>query len=190
VKHNPEALYREAYDAHYTERDIARAFGGYTALLEQYPDSREAGYARMQLKNLERDRAELERLRALEAPNALPPVMLTTAPLLEGFRVVRTIEVITAECVLGMNVFRDLLSGVTDIIGGRSGTMQKMLREARLLCLGELKREAVELGANAVIAVALDYNELSGQGKSMLFLVASGTAVVVEPLPTSTSDGG
>jgi uncharacterized protein YbjQ (UPF0145 family) len=185
LKRDPEALYREAYDAHYVEHDVSRAFAGYTALVEKYPDSREAGYARAQLQNLEGSRAELERLHSLEAANTLPSVTLTTAPSLEGFRVVRTVEVITSECVLGMNAFRDLLASVTDILGGRSGTTQKVLREARQLCLAELKREAGELGANAVIAVALDYNELSGQGKSMLFLVASGTAVVVEPLPNS-----
>ena len=50
----------------------------------------------------------------------------------------------------------------------------------RETCLSELKVEADQLGANAVIGVDLDYSEISGGGKSMLFLVASGTAVVVE----------
>ena len=89
----------------------------------------------------------------------------------------------TAECVYGMNLFRDFFAGMSDTFDGRSETTQRALREARETCLRELRREAVRVGANAVIAVDLDYSEFSGQGKSMLFLVASGTAVEVEPAP-------
>jgi uncharacterized protein YbjQ (UPF0145 family) len=85
-----------------------------------------------------------------------------------------------------MNIFRDLFAGLTDIFGGRSASSQKILRDARKLCIRELKKEAAELGADAVIAVDLDYSEFSGGGKSMLFLVASGTAVKIEPLSTKT----
>lgn len=83
-----------------------------------------------------------------------------------------------------MNIFRDYFAAVTDIFGGRSSATQRVLRDARKTCLAELKKEADELGANAVIAVKLDYSEFSGGGKSMLFLVASGTAVVIEPALT------
>ena len=85
--------------------------------------------------------------------------------------------IVTAECVFGMNIFRDLFSGVRDIVGGRSKASQKVLRDARNTCLEELKNEALELGADGVMGVDLDYSEISGAGKSMLFLVASGTAV-------------
>lgn len=91
----------------------------------------------------------------------------------------RTIDIVTAECVFGMNLFRDFFAGLSDITGGRSESTQKVLREARRTCLTELRREAHRIGANAVIAVDLDYSEFSGQGKSMLFLVASGTAVEI-----------
>ncbi|MBK8638308.1 MAG: YbjQ family protein [Chromatiaceae bacterium] len=67
-----------------------------------------------------------------------------------------------------------------DFFGGRSNATQKVLKAARKTALEELRKEAEELGANAVIGVRLDYSEFSGDGKSMLFLVASGTAVVVE----------
>jgi uncharacterized protein YbjQ (UPF0145 family) len=106
-------------------------------------------------------------------------VLLTTAPDLAGYRVTRTLDIVTAECVLGLNFLRDFLAGMSDFFGGRSGTTQNKLREARQYCLSELRAEAQSLGANAVIAVSLSYSEFSGQGKSMLFLVASGTAVVV-----------
>jgi uncharacterized protein YbjQ (UPF0145 family) len=110
-------------------------------------------------------------------------VKLTTAPTLEGYRITATLDIVTAECVFGMNIFRDVLAAITDVAGGRSVATQTVLRDARLVCLRELRREAALLGADAVIAVDLDYSEFSGGGKSMLFLVATGTAVKVSPAP-------
>jgi uncharacterized protein YbjQ (UPF0145 family) len=109
-------------------------------------------------------------------------ITLTTAQALDGYRVTQTLEVITAECVFGMNFLRDFFSSITDFFGGRSSATQKVLKDARKTALEELRKEAAELGASAVIGVRLDYSEFSGGGKSMLFLVASGTAVVVEPI--------
>ena len=107
-------------------------------------------------------------------------IILTTEPNMPEYRVVQRIEVITAECVFGMNLFRDFFASIRDVFGGRSSASQKVLRDSRKVCLTELKREALIAGANAVVGVDLDYSEISGDGKSMLFLVASGTAVRVE----------
>jgi len=109
-------------------------------------------------------------------------IILTTEPTLSDHRITRRLEIITAECVFGMNLFRDFFAGIRDIFGGRSSASQKVLRDSRKVCLTELKREALIAGANAVIGVDLDYSEISGDGKSMLFLVASGTAVRVEAI--------
>ena len=106
-------------------------------------------------------------------------LIVTTEPMMDEYRVTQRLEVITAECVFGMNMFRDYFAGIRDIFGGRSKASQKVLRDSRKVCLTELRREALIAGANAVIGVDLDYNEISGDGKSMLFLVASGTAVSV-----------
>jgi uncharacterized protein YbjQ (UPF0145 family) len=107
-------------------------------------------------------------------------VLLTIAPSLEGYSIKKTIQIVTAECAFGMNIFRDMFANYRDFFGGRSAATQRVLRDARNVCLNELKKEAHIGGANAVIAVDLDYSEFSGGGKSMLFLVASGTAVWVE----------
>ncbi len=107
-------------------------------------------------------------------------LIVTTEATMNEYRVTQRIEVITAECVFGMNLFKDFFASITDIFGGRSASSQKVLRDARRTCLTELRREALIAGANAVVAVSLSYNEISGDDKSMLFLVASGTAVVVE----------
>jgi uncharacterized protein YbjQ (UPF0145 family) len=105
-------------------------------------------------------------------------IMLTTetAP---NLNITKRIEIVTAECAFGMNMFKDLFAGVRDIVGGRSEAVQKTMRDSRKTALHELKREAFEVGANAVVGVDLDYVELSNVG-SMVMLVASGTAVIIE----------
>ena len=106
--------------------------------------------------------------------------IVTTETTLSGYEVAERIDIVTAECVFGMNIFRDMFAGIRDIIGGRSKASQKVLRDARHTCLTELRREALMVGANAVIAVDLDYSEISGDGKSMLLVVITGTACRVE----------
>lgn len=81
-----------------------------------------------------------------------------------------------------MNIFRDIANNWRDFVGGRGNSAQKSLKEARTACLEELKREAAAIGADAVIAVDLDYNELSTSGSGgILFVAATGTAVKLVP---------
>lgn len=109
--------------------------------------------------------------------SALRSIIVTTTPTIPQMKIEKVIDVITAEVAFGMNVFRDLFSAVTDITGGRSQSTQNVLRDARKKAIDELRKEALAVGADAVIGVDLDYSEFSGGGKSMLFIVASGTAV-------------
>lgn len=109
----------------------------------------------------------------------LAGIVLTTETVVD-FKITKRLEIITAECVFGMNIFRDLFAALRDIAGGRSDATQKILRDSRKTALLELRKEAHAIGANAVVGVDLDYSEFSGGGKSMLFLVASGTAVVAD----------
>lgn len=109
-------------------------------------------------------------------------VILTTAPSVIGREMEREIDIVTAECVFGSNVFRDAFASVRNIVGGRAKGQQNILRDAKNTCMSELRQVALECGADAVIAIDLDYQEISGSGKSMLFLVASGTAVKLKPL--------
>lgn len=108
-------------------------------------------------------------------------LILTTEYTMPEYKVTARLEVITAECVFGMNMFRDMFASIRDVLGGRSKASQKVLRDARRTCLTELRREALIAGADAVIGVDLDYSEISGDGKSMLMVVASGTAVTLQP---------
>jgi uncharacterized protein YbjQ (UPF0145 family) len=131
-----------------------------------------------QQNNAQQEMNEKSQKSALEKKST--NIIITTAPSLEGYRIVETLDIITSECVFGMNIFKDMFATFTDIFGGRSKSSQNILRDARKTCLLELKKEAATIGADAVIAVDLDYSEFSGGGKSMLFLVASGTAVKID----------
>lgn len=115
----------------------------------------------------------------LERDAAIDAVILTTETYPQDIRILERVEIVTAECAFGMNIFKDLFAGVRDIVGGRSEAVQKTMRDARRTVLYELKKEAHEVGANAVVGVDLDYVELSAAG-SMVMLVASGTAVKIE----------
>ena len=108
---------------------------------------------------------------------AIQKIKITTTNHLPNREIEEILDVITSECVFGMNIFRDFFAGMTDFFGGRSEASQKILRDARNTCLYELKKEAHEMGGDGIIGIDLDYSEISGKGKGMLFLVASGTVV-------------
>lgn len=106
-------------------------------------------------------------------------VLLTTEAFV-SFPIKKRLDIVSAETAFGMNLFRDFFAGITDIFGGRSQATQKVLRDARRTVLYELRKEALQIGGNAVVGVNLNYSEFSGGGKSMLFVVATGTAVIAE----------
>jgi uncharacterized protein YbjQ (UPF0145 family) len=108
-------------------------------------------------------------------------IKITTSYLIANATIAEEIDIITAEVVYGMNIFKDIFASVRDVVGGRSESVQNILKDSRKTVLLELRKEALSIGADAVISVDLDYQELSGGGKNgMIMLVASGTAVIVE----------
>ena len=105
-------------------------------------------------------------------------MIVTTTPAVEGKPVQEYLGVVSGEAILGANVFRDFFAGITDLVGGRSGSYEQVLRRGRDTALEELMAEARAKGANAVVGVDLDYESLGSNG-SMLMVTASGTAVRV-----------
>ncbi len=101
-----------------------------------------------------------------------------TTPTLEGQPVQRYLGIVTGEVIVGANIFRDLFAGIRDIVGGRSGSYETVLADARRQAIAEMEAEAQKLGGNAVIGVDIDY-EVIGANGSMLMVSTSGTAVIV-----------
>ncbi len=104
-------------------------------------------------------------------------MLQTTTSTLEGKRIVEYYGIVSGETIIGANIFRDFFASIRDIVGGRSGSYEKVLREAKVTALREMEIEAERLGANAIIGVDLDYETV---GESMLMVTAAGTAVRVE----------
>ena len=104
---------------------------------------------------------------------------ITTTPTLQGRQIREYLGIVTGEAIIGANIVKDILAGIRDIVGGRSGAYEEALRTAREHALRELSQEAAARGAEAVVGVDLDY-EVLGSGNGMLMVTASGTAVALE----------
>jgi len=106
-------------------------------------------------------------------------MLVTTTHTVEGRRIVEYKGLVAGEAILGANVFRDLFASIRDIVGGRSGSYEKVLSDSRQTAVAEMTDAAQKLGANAVIGVDIDY-ETVGTNGSMLMVTAAGTAVRIE----------
>lgn len=105
-------------------------------------------------------------------------MIVTTTPNIEGKQIVEYLGIVTGEAIMGANLFKDLFASIRDIVGGRSAAYEQELVKAKELALQEMKERAMEMGANAILGVDLDY-EVLGQNNSMLMVSASGTAVKI-----------
>ncbi|MFN2458305.1 MAG: heavy metal-binding domain-containing protein [Chitinophagaceae bacterium] len=106
-------------------------------------------------------------------------MITTTTPNIEGRPIQQYLGVISAEVIIGANILKDFLGGIRDIVGGRSGTYERVLDEARTKALQELVEKAQRINANAVVGIDFDYETIGSSG-SMLMVSASGTAVKVQ----------
>ena len=106
-------------------------------------------------------------------------MLITTTPSFEGKRIVEYKGIVFGEVVSGVNFIKDFMGGLHDIVGGRSGTYENELADARDKAVEEMLNRAKKMGANAVVGVDVDY-EVLGEKNGMLMVSVSGTAVVVE----------
>ena len=103
-------------------------------------------------------------------------MIVTTTPSVEGRRITEYKGVVFGEVIAGVNFVKDLVAGLSNFFGGRSGTYEEELINARQQALGEMEQRAAQLGADAVVGVDIDY-EVLGADNGMLMVTASGTAV-------------
>ena len=106
-------------------------------------------------------------------------MILSTTPSIEGKHVIKHLGIVTGEAIIGANIFKDFFAGIRDIVGGRTASYERVLRDAKNSALEDLTANAQSLGANAVLSIDLDYETIGAKG-SMLMVSASGTAVVLE----------
>lgn len=105
-------------------------------------------------------------------------MLFTTTPAVEGRRIVEYKGLVMGEVINGVNFVKDFTAGLSNFFGGRSGSYEEELIDARTNALREMEQRAAQMGANAIVGVDIDY-EVLGQG-NMLMVTTSGTAVVLE----------
>lgn len=108
-------------------------------------------------------------------------LILSTTPALDGKPVMTYLGLVSGEAILGANIFKDFFASIRDIVGGRSAAYEQELCQAREIAMQEMIEQALQLGANAIIGIDLDYKTLGlGDGGGMLMVSASGTAVFIK----------
>ena len=107
-------------------------------------------------------------------------MLMSTTSTVAPHTVEKYLGLVSGEAILGANVFRDFFAGIRDVLGGRSGSYEKVLRKAKQEAIEDMLDQARGLGANAVIGVDLDYQTIQLQdGGAMMMVSISGTAVLV-----------
>ncbi len=101
-------------------------------------------------------------------------MIVVTTDSIEGRRVSEYLGVVSGDAIVGANMFRDFFARVRDVVGGRAGGYEKALQGAKDAAMADMVEAAEALGANAIVAVDLDYETI---GDSMLMVSANGTAV-------------
>jgi uncharacterized protein YbjQ (UPF0145 family) len=104
-------------------------------------------------------------------------MLIVTSQSIEGRKIVDYFGIVSGDAIVGANIFRDVFARVRDVVGGRAGGYENALRGAKAHAFKDMTEEAQERGANAIIAVDLDYEVI---GDSMLMVSANGTAVRLE----------
>ena len=107
-------------------------------------------------------------------------VIITTTNSIENTEIEKYIELISTNVVIGTNFFSDLGASLTDLFGGFSDSYQTKLQTIYKVALDDLKNKAGNIGANAILGLKIDFDEISGKGKSMFMISAIGTAVIIK----------
>lgn len=106
-------------------------------------------------------------------------MIVTTTESVEGRRVTAYLGIVSGDAVMGSNIFRDLFASVRDVVGGRAGSYESLLQQAKDQAIADMVARAQSLGADAIVAVDLDYEVIGGDSKTLLMVSANGTAVTL-----------
>ena len=106
-------------------------------------------------------------------------VRIFTTPVLDGLKIAEYKGLVTAKNARAVNLFRDFFTSFRDIFGGRSQSYQNVMQDMENEVVEEIKREAQNLGANAIVGFRIDFENIGSKNKSLLLAYAKGTAAVI-----------
>jgi uncharacterized protein YbjQ (UPF0145 family) len=107
------------------------------------------------------------------------PILLSTMNDLPGYQVSRVFGEVFGLTVRSRNMFSTMGAGFKAMAGGELKGLSKLLSDSRNEALGRLCQEAMAHGANAVLALRFDCNEIAQTASE---IAAYGTAVYVVPM--------
>ena len=107
-------------------------------------------------------------------------MILTSSNTLENKKIIKYKGLVTGESLIGSNIYKDLFSGVRDVVGGRTSKYEEEIQKARDLTLNSMVDKAEELGANAIIGLKISYDNLGGTMGNTILVPAYGTAIKYE----------
>lgn len=105
-------------------------------------------------------------------------MLIVTTNDVPGHRIVRTLGLVRGITVRSRNIVSDAIGGLQSMMGGRVGAYVKLAEASRAEAYDELVQHAQQMGANAVIAMRYEANEIM---EGVTEVLAYGTAVVIEP---------
>lgn len=104
-------------------------------------------------------------------------IMVTSGYNYEGYKIMAYLGFISSEIVLGMGAIKSQLASFSNLLGTESNALGAKLTEAKECTINNLKAQAYNLGANAIIGINLNYTMFE---TSMVAVIVSGTAVHIE----------
>ena len=106
------------------------------------------------------------------------PVISAQNPLNWDYEI---LDMVTGQSTTGTGVIAEFTSTFSDMFGLQSGRFNKKLKNGEDLCFSQIRKKAIDIGGNAVIATDIDYSEVGGD-KGMLMVCMGGTAVRLKNL--------
>ena len=107
-------------------------------------------------------------------------MILTSSNTLENKEIVEYKGLVTGESLIGSNIYKDLFSGVRDVVGGRTSKYEEEIQKARDLALDSMIEKAIQLDANAIIGLKISYDNLGGTMGNTILVTTYGTAISYE----------
>jgi uncharacterized protein YbjQ (UPF0145 family) len=107
-------------------------------------------------------------------------MLILTTPTIEGKKINEYHGLVTGDSLLGANMYKDMFSGVRDVVGGRTSKYEEELTSARKLALKSMQEKAEQKGANAIIGTRVTYHNLGGTMGNTIMVTVFGTAVTYE----------
>lgn len=107
-------------------------------------------------------------------------MLILTTQTIEGKKITEYLGFVTGDSLLGANMYKDMFSGVRDVVGGRTSKYEEELRSARELAFDSMKEKAEQKGANAIIGTRVAYQNLGGTMGNTIMVTIFGTAVIYQ----------